>query len=298
MGKVEIVLDSNSKMEFCPECNGQIISLPSSGEVVCNNCGLVINERSIDFSHSGRRAFSTQEKKARATTGSPISNLLPDMGLSTVIDRKNIINPDLKRAAKWNSRVSWEKRNLLIATTELKRICSNLNLPDFVKLEAISLYKRAFRNKLLKGRSINGMVAACIYYACRDKRIPRTLQEILDETLVSAKDVRRFYRTLLKEFNLKAPSTDPIALVPRFIRDLDLDSEVEGITIKILNAYKANFSTSGKDPKGIVSGALYLASKLKDKNITQKKIADTVGITEVTLRSRYKELVKKLNIKI
>ena len=47
-----------------------------------------------------------------------------------------------------------------------------------------------------------------------------------------------------------------------------------------------------------MSGALYLASKIKDKNITQKKIADTVGITEVTLRSRYKELVKKLNIEI
>jgi len=296
--KIEIVLDSNIKMEVCPECNGQIISLPNTGEVVCNNCGLVINERSIDFSHSGRRAFTTQEKKARGTTGSPISNLLPDMGLSTVIDRKNISNPDLKRAAKWNSRVSWEKRNLLIATTELKRICSNLNLPDFVKLEAISLYKRAFRNKLLKGRSINGMVAACIYYACRDKKIPRTLQEILDETLVSAKDVRRFYRALIRELHLKVPNTDPLSLVPKFITELDLDLEIEELIRKILNAYKKRIPISGKDPKGIVAGAFYLACKIRKKELTQKQIADTIGVTEVTLRSRYKELTKKLNIKI
>jgi len=295
---MELISDENINLNICPECKGQIITIQDTGEVVCSQCGLVLKERIIDFSHSGKRAFTAQEKKTRERTGSPISILLPDMGLSTVIDKKNIVNPDLKRAAKWNSRISWEKRNLLIATTELKRICSNLNLPDYIKIEAISLYKKAFKRKLLRGRSINGMVAACIYYACREKRIPRTLQEILDETSISAKDVRRFYRTLIKEFNLKTPSTDPIALIPRFITELGLDSEIEGLTIKILNAYKSNISMSGKDPKGIVAGVLYLACKIRKINLTQKRIANTVGITEVTLRSRYKELVKKLNVSI
>ena len=286
------------KSDICPECGGQIISIEDTGEVVCSQCGLVLMERSIDFGHSGRRAFTTQEKKMRAQTGSPISILHPDIGMSTFIDKKNINNPDLKRAAKWNSRISWEKRNILIATTELKRICSNLDLPEYIKMEAIKLYKQAFKRKLLRGRSINGMIAACIYYACRYKGIPRTLQEILDETSVSAKDVRRFYRTLLKEFNLKAPSMDPIALVPRFVIELDLNSDIEALTIKILKAYKANIYTSGKDPKGIVAGALYLACKLKQKNLTQKQIADLLGVTEVTLRSRYKELTKKLKISL
>ena len=295
---MELISDENINLNICPECKGQIITIQDTGEVVCSQCGLVLKERIIDFSHSGKRAFTAQEKKIRERTGSPISILLPDMGLTTVIDKKNIVNPDLKRAAKWNSRISWEKRNLLIATTELKRICSNLNLPDYIKIEAISLYKKAFKRKLLRGRSINGMVAACIYYACREKRIPRTLQEILDETSVSAKDVRRFYRTLIKEFNLKTPSTDPIALIPRFITELGLDSEIEGLTIKILNAYKSNISMSGKDPKGIVAGVLYLACKIRKINLTQKRIADTIGITEVTLRSRYKELIKKLNVSI
>ena len=295
---MELISDENINLNICPECKGQIITIQDTGEVVCSQCGLVLKERIIDFSHSGKRAFTAQEKKIRERTGSPISILLPDMGLTTVIDKRNIVNPDLKRAAKWNSRISWEKRNLLIATTELKRICSNLNLPDYIKLEAISLYKKAFKRKLLRGRSINGMVAACIYYACREKRIPRTLQEILDETSISAKDVRRFYRTLIKEFNLKTPSTDPIALIPRFITELGLDSEIEGLTIKILNAYKSNISMSGKDPKGIVAGVLYLACKIRKINLTQKRIANTVGITEVTLRSRYKELIKKLNVSI
>lgn len=280
----------------CPECMGKIILIEEKGENVCEQCGLVINERNVDFSHSGKRAFTKQEKEKRDRTGSPISELLPDMGLSTIIDKNNINNPDLKRAAKWNSRMTWDKRNMLIATTELKRIASNLNLPDHIKKAAIRLYKEAFRKKLLRGRSINGMVAACLYFACREEKLPRTLQEILDETSISAKNVRRCYRTLIRELNLKAPSTDPISLIPRYIAELHLDAEIEKITIKLLRTFMSKFSTSGKDPKGLCAGALYLVSKVKNKRISQKEIANLVGVTEVTLRSRYKELIKKLNI--
>jgi len=295
---METKSEINSLSNICPECGGKIIPIQSKGEIVCGQCGLVISERLLDIYHSGKRAFTKQEKEKRERTGSPISILLPDMGLSTVIDKNNIKNPDLKRAAKWNSRMTWDKRNMLIATTELKRIGSNLNLPSHIKKSAIRLYKEAFKKKLLRGRSINGMVAACLYFACREKKIPRTLQEILDETSVNAKNVRRCYRTIIRELNLKVPSTDPISLIPRFIAELNLDAEVEKTTINILQTFMSNYSTSGKDPKGLCAGALYLVCKVRNKRISQKEIANLVGVTEVTLRSRYKELIKKLNIRI
>ncbi len=295
---METKSELSSLVNFCPECKGKIISLHDKGEVVCGQCGLVIRERVVDIYHSGKRAFTKQEKEKRERTGSPISILLPDMGLSTVIDKNNIKNPDLKRAAKWNSRMTWEKRNMLIATTELKRIGSNLNLPDHIKKSAIRLYKGAFKKKLLRGRSINGMVAACLYFACREKKIPRTLQEILDETSVNAKNVRRCYRTLIRELNLKVPSTDPISLIPRFIADLNLDADIEKTTINILKTFILKFSTSGKDPKGLCAGALYLVCKIRNKRVSQKEIANLLGVTEVTLRSRYKELIMRLNIRV
>ena len=120
---MDLSLPQNN-LNLCPECEGKTISIQEKGEVVCSSCGLVISERSLDVSHSGKRAFTKQEKERRERTGSPISILLPDMGLSTVIDKSSIKNPDLKRAAKWNSRMTWDKRNMLIATTELKRIGS------------------------------------------------------------------------------------------------------------------------------------------------------------------------------
>ncbi|MFX1281071.1 MAG: transcription initiation factor IIB family protein, partial [Promethearchaeota archaeon] len=235
---------------------------------------------------------------SREQTGAPISILLPDMGLSTVIDKSQINNPDLKRAAKWNTRITWQKRNLLIASTELKRIASNLNLPNHIKEEGMRLYIEAFKRKLLRGRSINAMVAACLYLATRQKDIPRTLLEILEEASVSAKDVRRCISVLTREMNLKTQSTDPVTLVPRYISDLELDSEIEALTKKILRTYINNFSISGKDPKGLCAGAIYLASRIKDLELTQQQIVNSIGVTEVTLRSRYKELKTKLKLKV
>lgn len=286
--------DSNA----CPECGGAIIALKETGDLICNQCGLVLEEKRLDLSHDGRRAFTVNEKNNRERTGAPISVLVPDIGLTNVIDRNKINNPDLKRAAKWNTRMSWEKRNILIATTELKRISTNLHLPNHVKQEAMSLYKEVFKQKLLRGRSINSMIAACIYYAIKKYRITRTLQEVLDETNENGKDVRRCYGVVIRELNLKAPNTNPIALIPRYTTKLGLSSEIEKLAIKIADTYTSNFVTSGKDPKGIVGGAIYLASKIKNENFTQKQIADLIGVTEVTLRSRYKELKKKLNISL
>ncbi|MEJ2293579.1 MAG: TFIIB-type zinc ribbon-containing protein [Candidatus Lokiarchaeota archaeon] len=283
---------------ICPECGGTIISLKETGDLICSNCGLVLEEKRLDTSHDGRRAFTSSERNSRERTGAPISVLLPDIGLTTVMDRSKINNPDLKRAAKWNTRMSWDKRNVLIATTELKRISSKLRLPSHVKKEAMTIYKEIHKRSLLRGRSINSMIAACLYYAIRKYKVSITLQEVLDESSENPKDVRRCYSVILRELKLKAPNTDPVSLVPRYIIELRLDNDILNITTKIVETYVSKFRSSGKDPKGIVGGAIYIACKLKGLEFTQNKIAETVGVTEVTLRSRYKELKKKLNIKL
>jgi transcription initiation factor TFIIIB Brf1 subunit/transcription initiation factor TFIIB len=93
---------------LCPECGGSIISLIETGDIICNECGLVIDEKRVDFTHNGRRAYTNDERNSRERTGAPISVLLPDIGLTTTIDKSKINNPDLKRAAKWNTRMNWE----------------------------------------------------------------------------------------------------------------------------------------------------------------------------------------------
>jgi transcription initiation factor TFIIB len=84
---IGLVSKVQKELFLCPECGGQVISIPESAEDVCSQCGLIINEKKIDFTSNGKRAYTSEEKKARETTGSPISILMPDMALSTVINR-------------------------------------------------------------------------------------------------------------------------------------------------------------------------------------------------------------------
>ena len=290
-----MVVEINVLATNCPECGGSTTVSLERGETVCMQCGLVVNERGLDINHSGIRAYSKHEKDKKERTGSPMSILMPDIGLSTVIDRSKIKNPDLRRAAKWNTHLSWEKRNMLMAITELKRIGGNLNFPERVKKSAVRLYKEVFKRQLLRGRSINGMVAACAYYACKDEKVPVTLQEILDEASISDNIVKKCYKILVRELNLKISHIDPVSLIPRYCADLSLGIEVEKEAMHVLQNFISKISISGKDPKGLCAGAIYLVSKLRNVKVSQKEISQIVGVTEVTLRSRYKELLKNVS---
>ena len=148
---------------------------------------------------------------------------------------------------------------------------------------------------MLRGRSINGMIAACAYHVSKQEGIPITFQEILDETSVEESIVKKCYKIMVKKFNLTTPLTDPITLLPRYCAELDLNMEIENTTTRVLQSYIKKNSICGKDPKGITAGGIYLVAKLKNQKISQKEIAQVTGVTEVTLRSRYKEIMKQIS---
>ena len=56
--------------------------------------------------------------------------------------------------------------------------------------------------------------------------------------------------------------------------------------------------TSGRGPTGVAAAAIYIASILCNERRTQREVADIAGVTEVTIRNRYKELTDKLGIEI
>ena len=63
------------------------------------------------------------------------------------------------------------------------------------------------------------------------------------------------------------------------------------------DARQKRFS-AGKDPMGMAAAALYIACVQNSEKITQKEIAEAAGVTEVTVRNRYKALKEQLNLEI
>jgi transcription initiation factor TFIIB len=102
---------------------------------------------------------------------------------------------------------------------------------------------------------------------------------------------------LVEKLRLKMPISDPRNYVPRLLTQLNLPGEVQEKVIEILEMARERRSLiTGRDPRGLAAAAIYIASILTDHRVTQRDIAMAAGVTEVTVRNRYKELVNKLNI--
>ncbi|MHA1719770.1 MAG: transcription initiation factor IIB [Promethearchaeota archaeon] len=291
--KNELGLEKLNPDDFC--IDGKLhepIIDSEKAEMICAKCGLILSERMISMENSGQRAFSTEERNKREQHGSPMNPLMPDMQLSTMIDKRATMPENLRKAVKWDSRYSWKQRNMIQATSEIKRIGELLNLPQHVKIYAVNLYRKAFQLGLLKGRSIKAMVAASLYYACGAEKIPRTLGEIAKVTDSSFHNITRCYQSLIKELNLPSPTINPNLLVSKYVTNLKLDYRIQILAGKILNKYEKVYTLSGKDPKGLVAAAIYIAAHHYQIKISQTKISRSIGITEVTLRNRLNEMKK------
>ncbi len=292
----------------CPQCGSdRLVYDAVRGEVICAVCGFVISEREIDRGPEWR-AFEGEEREKRSRVGIPISRYTPD-ALATEIDwrskdaagrelglRKKV---EMFRLRRWHMRAQAQsslERNLIQAQQELERLSAQLGLPKRVVDRAAEIYRRALEAGLVRGRSIESVVAAAIYAACREMKVPRTLDEISKYTRAGRKEVARCYRLLLRETPVKIPLPDPVDFVPRIGNVLRVSAATIRDAIDILKQARQLGVTAGKDPAGLAAAAIYVAALRRGEVRTQKEVARAAQVTEVTVRNRYKELVKKLKI--
>ena len=181
------------------------------------------------------------------------------------------------------------------ALAELDRMASRLELPKTVREAAAVNYKKAVDKRLIRGRSIEGVAAASLYAACRQCGVPRTLDEIGQASRTGRKEIGRTYRFMVRELKMKIMPTGPEDYISRFCSGLGLDSEVEAKAYELIKAAQEKELTSGRGPTGIAASIIYIASVLCGKRRTQREVAEVAGVTEVTIRNRYKELIQNLN---
>ncbi len=295
----------------CPTCSSTHLTKDHSrAELVCEKCGLVIDAEIMDQGPEWR-AFDSEQREKKARTGSPMTYTIHDKGLSTTIGWQNrdaygrSIPPrnraQLYRLRKWQTRTrisDGTERNLALALSALDRMSSSLSLPRNVRETAAMIYRKAVRQKLIRGRSIEGVTAAVLYAACRQCNVPRTLEEISIVAQMKKKEIGRNYRNISRKLGLRLLPTTPQDYISRFCSQLKLSNDVQAKTIEILKKAASNELTSGRGPTGLAAAALYIASVICGERRTQREVAEIAGVTEVTIRNRYKELAKKLDIDI
>ena len=290
----------NSKCLRCGK--NSLLTDESTGEEFCSKCGFVITEKT-QASGPEWRSFQKDGGSDPTRTGAPSSLTIHDMGLSTVI---NPINKDasgkplstsmrstIERLRTWDNRSQTHEpvdRNLRQALGELNKLKDKVAVSANVLEKAAYIYRKALEKKLVRGRSISAMIAASLYAACRDTETPRTLKDIADAANVKRKDISRCYRLLHFELELKMPVVDSIQCIARISSKLKISEKTKRYAIKVLKEAQERKESAGKDPMGLAATALYLSCVQNGVSITQRDLAEAAGVTEVTIRNRYKGL--------
>ncbi len=295
--------------EICPRCaQGKFVTDDESGEMFCSKCGFVITEK-LQESGPEWRSFSQDQHGDRARAGAPTSLTMHDMGLATIISPVNrdasgrplsaTMKSTIERLRTWDSRSQVHEpvdRNFRQAFSELDRLKDKLAVGDAVIEKAAYIYRKALEKGLVRGRSISALIASALYAACRDTETPRTLKDIGQASNIKRKDIARCYRLLLRELNLRMPVVNPINCISRIASKAGLSEKTKRKATKILQTAEELKISAGKDPMGLAAAALYVACVTLGENKTQRDVAEAAGVTEVTIRNRYKGLKVALNL--
>ena len=293
----------------CPSCgNKKIVTDQSTGELFCEKCGFVFVEKITDAGAEWRSFPNDQTDKTRVGAGTSLT--IHDRGLSTVIGGINkdastagkpltaSMKSSIERLRTWDNRSqahTSQEKNLRQALNEMNKVKDKLALTNLVVEKSAYIYRKAMERKLVRGRTIQGLVGACLYAACRDTETPRTLYDIANGMNIRKKDVARCYRLIFRELELKMPVVDPVKGISRIASVAKLTEKSKRKATKILNQAKETGLVAGKDPMGLAAASLYLACISTGEIKSQKEISIASGITEVTIRNRCVSLREMLS---
>ena len=296
---------------ICSTCNNDQTSVtdPESGEIVCGNCGMVMLDN-IQEERPEWRSFTTTDEvnnSKRSRTGMPTSLARHDRGLATIVGSEDkdasgrkidaAMRFTMNRLRTWDFRTQAHtstERNFIQAFSELDRLKDKLGLPDSVIEKTAYIYRKVQERGLVRGRSISATLAASLYIACREMGFPRILKDITAISNIRHRHIAKAYRLLITELDLKIPLIDPIKCIIRIANNAKISEKTKRLAIDIMHDIIKSGISAGKDPMALAAAVLYLSCLKTDENKIQSYIADAAGVTDVTLRNRYKNIINHL----
>ncbi len=191
-----------------------------------------------------------------------------------------------------------QEKPVLSVDKEIFRQASLLDLDDDVMYEVQDMYEDAKSSGLTKYKQDEKVITALIYVVCRTRMIPLTLHKICDVLKIDYRSINKVYRYLIKKMAMHIPPTTPVDYVQKFAVEMRLSKHTVKRAEDIITIVKRSGAISGKGPAGVAAACICLASDIERIETSQKDIAEISGVTQVTIRNRYRELEECLGKKL
>jgi len=249
-----------------------------TGDTICKNCGLVIDEHLVISQNFGKWSQNKDN-------------------LSTNHHKDRNFSPDLIRALRRGYNVSWNERREKIGIIEINRITALHNIGKSIKERSIKLFQNIIKQSVFKNHYIKLIATVSFYQIIKQENIPLGLIEIIENSDFSIRLANKYYYTIRKLLNIRTlseKSNDPNIYIPKICSSLRVNQDINELARKIINNFKKSVNFSGVKLKGIAAAGVYIACRINSIPKSQKEISNAANITDCTLRSRVKEMDKYL----
>ena len=295
----EIVKPVDINNELCSACKqGDIIN--NNGQIICKHCG-IINYEIIDSNPEWRYYGNDDSKYSDPTrVGLPTNELLPESSLGSTISFRYGESYEMKKIRNyhlWNA-MPYKERSLYNVFDSIQVIAINNGIPLCIIKEAHNLYKILSDVRIHRGSNRSGIIAACIYKACRLQGSPRSAKEVADIFNLNISHMTKGCKifdeiinmNVCKNSTMKNTPTKSSDFVQRFCSKLNIGTNICNICSQVCEKAEEYNLVSKCIPPSIAAGSIFLVCSLLKINITKKEISQTCQISEVTISKCYKNL--------
>ena len=265
-------------------------------------CKICLNIISNIIENPEWRYYGSSDNKSSDPTrcGMPVNTLLPESSVGSSVSLRTY-GKTMNQIRKYQQYqgMPYKERSLYKVFVDIQLNCNKHNIPKKIVDEAKSLYSIISVTKISRGANRKGIIAACVYFACKECNVPRSSKEIAEifdlSVTVMTKGVKRCQEIISmnkknKDRLSKTDSINPNDFIQRFCNKLELQDNHTEIIVRICNQSIKENIISENTPPSIAAGCIFYYIKLNDLKITKKDISSVCKISEVTINKCTKKL--------
>ena len=263
-------------------------------------CKLCNNTISNITSNPEWRYYGAGDSKSSDPTrcGMPTNVLLPESSVGSTINFKNN-SKTMNQIRRYNGfhSMPYKERSKYKVFNIIIEKCEKNNINQKIINEAKSLYNVITEIKISRGANRDGIIAACVYFACKDCQVPRSSKEIANvfdiDITVMTKGCKKFQEIMFLNKNnnhrIENKSIKPNDFIERFCNKLNIDNKEISRILDICNNENI---ISQNTPPSITAGCIYYYIKKNKLDICKKDLSEICMISEVTINKCYKKILE------
>ena len=299
-------VDLNKKLDIkkklCKSCKSDKLIVDNiKGYLVCSECAVINQEfldENPDFVHGDEN-----NGNGSSSYGCPSNYFFPKSALGTKIASKGY---NKVIALQRQGQMPYREKSLLEVLERIQSKCKKYGVTQSIIDSAKILYKKVNDSKHIRGkrkgknmimRCINrrSMIAACVFYACKMQKEPRSPKEIADIYDLEIKHVHRGCRKILDYIDLNSTfyqirNSQAADFIERLSKKMDVDKKYIDIAKDVCNNIHKLDIASTHEPPSVAAGCILLVANTYNVNISKKQISVIFDISDVTISKTYRKI--------